>query len=137
MAFAQLKIKIRPSLVDWPHPLIPLLWRGTINIVVNKINFATKIYRLSPLEKGGNEVSSREFFCFTFLEFNLSLSKEQKKEHYNLFMQRFLMIYGKYFAFIFWKTFQGPLFASIYKSWADLRYVANFMYVTCWCFGLK
>jgi len=42
-----------------------------------KINFATKIYRLSPLEKGGNEVCSRAFF--SFLEFILSLTKEPKK----------------------------------------------------------
>jgi hypothetical protein len=40
------------------------LGKETINVVVNKINFATKIYRLSPLEKGGNEVNSREFFGY-------------------------------------------------------------------------
>jgi hypothetical protein len=46
----------------------------------NKINFATKIYRLSPLEKGGNEVSSGEF---------LVLFLTVKKEHYSLIMQSF------------------------------------------------
>jgi hypothetical protein len=39
-----------------------------LTLLIDLTHFANKIYRLSPLEKGGNEVSSRDFFGF-FLSF--------------------------------------------------------------------